>query len=70
MDVTNDFVCRHDVYMTIAFEMYGIKRIPSDRIIDALRMLDVCGEILVKAVDMRSGDEIYKHEAEDEGAWM
>lgn len=70
MGVTNDFEDRHDVYMSIQFEMYGIKRVPSDKIIDALRMLDVGGDILVKAVDMESGVEIYKHEREGIGVWM
>lgn len=69
MDINEDFEYRHDVYMTIQFEMYGIKRVPSDKIIDALRMLDVCGDIVVKAVDMESGGEIYKHERNGCGVW-
>ena len=69
MDVNGDFEYRHDVCVTIQFEMYGVKRIPSDKIIDALRMLDVCGEIVVKAVDMDNGGEIYKHEGASVGKW-
>lgn len=70
MDMNNDFERRHDVCVTIQFEMYGIKRVPSDKIVDALRMLDVCGDIVVKAVDIESGGEIYKHERVGCGEWM
>lgn len=69
MDVNGDFEYRHDVYMTVQFEMYGVKRIPSDKLIDALRMLDVCGEIVVKAIDMDNGGEIYKHTRAGVSKW-
>ena len=70
MDVKGDFDRRHDVYITIRFEMYGITRVPSDKIIDALRMLDVVGNVVVTAVDMESGSEIYTHESEGIGEWI
>lgn len=70
MDVNGDFDRRHDVHMTIQFEMYGIKRVPSDKIIDALRMLDVVGNVIVGAVDMENGSEIYRHESEGIGEWI
>lgn len=62
MSTNNDFDNRHDVYISIQFEMFGITRVPGDKIIEALRMLEVPGDIVVKAVDMETGDEIYKHE--------
>lgn len=70
MSTNDDFDNRHDVYMSIQFEMYGITRVPSDKIIDALRMLDVTGDVVVKAVDMETGGEIYKHEGFGCGKWI
>lgn len=69
MDVNKDFDRPHDVYVTVQFKMYGIQCVPSDKIIDALRLLDVLGDIDVRAVDMESGDEIYKHERKGCSVW-
>ena len=67
--MNDDFESRHDVNVSILFEMYGIKRVPGDKIIDALRMLDVFGDIVIKVVDKDNGGEIYKHERIGVGKW-
>ena len=69
MAVNDDFESRHDVNVSILFEMYGIKRVPGDKIIDALRMLDVVGDIVIKVVDKENGGEIYKQERIGVGEW-
>lgn len=66
----DDFENRHDVIVSIIFEMYGIKRVPGDKIIDALRMLDVVGDIVIKVGDMDTGNEIYKQERLGVGEWI